>query len=105
MKTIDDNVSHMQKTVVRDCGGANMVSESAVATKGGGKDTEIAVADEERTKCDVEGPEKIKPNLNGDMLNIGLLVLLYVLQGIPIGISAAIRTYVQNKKISYGQQV
>lgn len=46
----------------------------------------------------------IKPNLKGDRLNVALLVLLYMLQGVPVGISFAIRTYMQNMKVSYIQQ-
>lgn len=46
-----------------------------------------------------------KPNLKGDKFNLALLILLCTLQGIPLGISVAIRTYMQNRKISYVQQV
>jgi len=58
---------------------------------------------DDKTSSDVQ--KDIKPNLKGDWPNVALLVLLYMLQGIPIGISLAIRTYMQNKKVSYGQQV
>lgn len=74
----------------------------------GGKVMEVTIVDgKERPNrnVDIPDPTKVKPNLKGDMLNVALLVLLYTLQGIPIGISSAIRTYVQNKKVSYGQQV
>lgn len=73
----------------------------------GVKDMEDVVVDRERSNRvgESQARVKVKPNIKGDMLNIGLLVLLYTLQGIPIGISSAIRTYVQNRKISYGQQV
>ncbi|XP_060865918.1 acetyl-coenzyme A transporter 1-like isoform X2 [Metopolophium dirhodum] len=57
---------------------------------------------EDKTSSDVQ--KVIKPNLKGDRLNVALLVLLYTLQGIPIGITLAIRAYMQNKKVSYGQQ-
>uniref|UniRef100_A0A2S2QWK0 Acetyl-coenzyme A transporter 1 n=1 Tax=Sipha flava TaxID=143950 RepID=A0A2S2QWK0_9HEMI len=73
----------------------------------GEKEMEVTgVDDKGRPNRNVENPERtrVKPNLKGDMLNVALLVLLYTLQGIPIGISSAIRTYVQNKKVSYGQQ-
>lgn len=58
---------------------------------------------DDKTSSEVQ--KDIKPNLKGDRLNVALLVLLYTLQGIPIGISLAIRTYMQNRKISYVQQV
>ncbi|XP_025202719.1 acetyl-coenzyme A transporter 1-like [Melanaphis sacchari] len=51
-----------------------------------------------------EAQTDIKPNLKGDRLNVALLVLLYMLQGVPIGISFAIRTYMQNMNVSYVQQ-
>ncbi|XP_022175893.1 acetyl-coenzyme A transporter 1-like [Myzus persicae] len=57
---------------------------------------------DDKTSSEVQ--KDIKPNLKGDRLNVALLVLLYTLQGIPIGISLAIRTYMQNRKISYVQQ-
>jgi len=47
----------------------------------------------------------VKPKLKGDKLNLVLLVFLCTLQGIPMGISLAIKTYMQNKKVPYIQQV
>lgn len=47
----------------------------------------------------------LEPNLAGNKINVALLVLLYSLQGIPVGISIAIGTFIQNSKISYIQQV
>lgn len=58
---------------------------------------------DDKTPSEIQ--KDIKPNLKGDMLNVALLVLLYTLQGLPIGISLAIRTYMQNRKVSYVQQV
>jgi len=46
----------------------------------------------------------VKPKLKGDKLNLVLLVFLCTLQGIPMGISLAIKTYMQNKKVPYIQQ-
>jgi PAT family acetyl-CoA transporter-like MFS transporter 1 len=82
-------------------------TESVEAMKGEKEMEVTGVDDKGRPNRNVENPERtrVKPNLKGDMLNVALLVLLYTLQGIPIGISSAIRTYVQNKKVSYGQQV
>lgn len=43
-------------------------------------------------------------NLKGDYGNIVFLLLLYVLQGIPIGLSTAVPLLLQNRKISYSEQ-
>lgn len=43
-------------------------------------------------------------NLKGDYGNIAFLLLLYVLQGIPIGISTAVPLLLQNRKVSYSEQ-
>lgn len=46
-----------------------------------------------------------KSNLEGDKANIALLFFLYTLQGIPLGLSAAIPMILQNHGVSYKQQV
>ena len=43
--------------------------------------------------------------LYGDRGNIALLFFLYLLQGIPLGLSAAVPMLLQNRKVSYKQQV
>lgn len=43
-------------------------------------------------------------NLKGDEMNIFLLLFLYTLQGIPLGLSAAIPMILQNRGVSYKQQ-
>lgn len=43
--------------------------------------------------------------LNGDKCNIAILFFLYVLQGVPLGLSSAIPMYLQNRGVSYRQQV
>lgn len=43
-------------------------------------------------------------NLKGDYGNIAFLLLLYVLQGIPIGLSSAVPLLLQNRKVSYSDQ-
>lgn len=40
----------------------------------------------------------------GDYGNIAFLLLLYVLQGIPIGLSSAVPLLLQNRKVSYSEQ-
>lgn len=46
-----------------------------------------------------------RSNLKGDRGNIALLFFLYTLQGIPLGLSAAIPMILQNRGVSYKQQV
>lgn len=43
-------------------------------------------------------------NLQGDYGNIAFLLLLYILQGIPIGLSTAVPLLLQNRKVSYSDQ-
>ncbi|XP_060851932.1 acetyl-coenzyme A transporter 1-like [Rhopalosiphum padi] len=46
-----------------------------------------------------------KPNLDGDRLNIFLLILLYTIQGFPIGISTALPLILQSKEmVTYKDQ-
>lgn len=45
-----------------------------------------------------------RTNIRGDEKNILLLFFLYTLQGIPIGLSAAIPMILQNRGVSYKQQ-
>lgn len=44
-------------------------------------------------------------NLKGDWGNIALLFFLYTLQGIPLGLAGAIPMILQNRGVSYKQQV
>lgn len=44
-------------------------------------------------------------DLRGDWGNIAILFFLYLLQGIPIGLAAAIPMLLQNRGASYKQQV
>lgn len=46
-----------------------------------------------------------KHSLDGDGMNVLLLFFLYTLQGIPLGLSFAIPMILQNKGVSYKQQV
>jgi len=45
-----------------------------------------------------------KANLEGDYYNVALLLLLYILQGIPLGMAGSLPMILQNKNISYKQQ-
>lgn len=47
-----------------------------------------------------------KPNLDGDRLNIFLLISLYIIQGFPIGVSTALPLILQSKEmVTYEDQV
>lgn len=47
-----------------------------------------------------------KPNLKGDWLNFYLLLLLYIMQGLPFGVSTALPILLQSRKVvSYQDQV
>jgi len=47
-----------------------------------------------------------KPNLKGDWLNFFLLLLLYTMQGFPLGLTSAIPILLQSQNdVSYQDQV
>lgn len=48
---------------------------------------------------------KVVPSTKGDILNIAILLFLYTLQGVPLGLSAAIPITMQKKHITYTEQV
>lgn len=51
-------------------------------------------------------PPAAKPNLKGDWPNFSLLMLLYTLQGMPLGLVSAIPILLQsNKNVTYQDQV
>ena len=60
------------------------------------------------TKCkkldDKKDTDHETSNLEGDYANVLLLLLLYVLQGIPLGLAGSIPMILQNKNVSYKQQ-
>lgn len=47
----------------------------------------------------------VVPSTVGDQLNIAILLFLYTLQGVPLGLSAAIPIIMQKKHITYKEQV
>lgn len=48
----------------------------------------------------------VKPNLKGDWWNFFLLILLYTIQGLPLGLAIALPIILQSqKRITYGEQV
>lgn len=48
---------------------------------------------------------KAAPGTKGDRMNIAILLFLYTLQGVPLGLSAAIPITMQKKHITYKEQV
>ncbi|CAI6366795.1 unnamed protein product [Macrosiphum euphorbiae] len=65
-----------------------------------------------RNRVDLEGcegtcskPTSEKPNLDGDWFNFYLLIILYIIQGIPVGLSGALPIILQSKKmVTYEDQ-
>jgi PAT family acetyl-CoA transporter-like MFS transporter 1 len=73
--------------------------------KGAGRDvrdSSVTLEDGNRT-----GNRRVEEGgyVKGDEWNIAILFFLYVLQGIPLGLSSAIPMYLQNRGVSYRQQV
>jgi len=63
--------------------------------------------DEEEVLIEQEEEEEMateKKGVAGDERNIAVLLFLYVLQGIPLGLAAAIPLILTNKNVSYKQQ-
>jgi len=63
-------------------------------------------------RVELEIPENVndvaltKTNLKGDWINFFLLLLLYTMQGLPLGISGAMTILLQSKKnVTYKDQV
>lgn len=65
------------------------------------KQTEIS---EENKSQKIVCDDHVKSDLSGDYGNIAILLLLYLLQGIPLGITLAIPILLQNKGVSYKEQ-
>lgn len=57
----------------------------------------LLIADDEHSKEECS-------DIRGDRCNIAILFFLYLLQGIPIGLTAAIPMLLQNRGVSYKQQ-
>lgn len=52
-----------------------------------------------------EAVETGRSNIKGDEINIAVLLFLYTLQGIPLGLAGAVPMLLQNRGITYTQQV
>lgn len=68
---------------------------------------------QEETEAMEEGPEvaliehesTAVSDIKGDEKNIAFLLFLYLLQGVPLGLCSAIPMILQNRGVSYKQQV
>jgi len=55
---------------------------------------------------ELEDATMAKTNLKGDWINFFLLLLLYTMQGLPLGIASAMSVLLQSKKnVTYKDQV
>lgn len=54
---------------------------------------------------DMGDKKELETNIKGDEKSIAILFFLYLLQGIPLGLTSAIPMYLQNRGVSYKQQV
>lgn len=73
------------------------------------QDAKSGNEDDENNKINVEyhvaaPEEEEESNLKGDYRNVAILLFLYILQGIPLGISSAVRILLQNRGVSYKEQ-
>jgi len=61
---------------------------------------------EQETPEDIKDVTLTKTNLKGDWINFFLLLLLYTMQGLPLGIAGAMSILLQSKKnVTYKDQV
>jgi len=54
--------------------------------------------------ADGVSPGSMRKGLEGDYMNIGLLLVLYTLQGVPMGMSMTMDLILQEKKLSFEEQ-
>ena len=80
----------------------NLRNRAIPEMSGEDEDEELLIQedDEEENEDKVE----IKSGVAGDERNILVLLFLYILQGIPLGLAAAIPLILTNKNVSYKQQ-
>ena len=60
--------------------------------------------DREAAAVEEENEADEKPSLAGDWANLGLLLLLYTLQGVPMGLASSVTLILQEKSVSYRDQ-
>lgn len=64
------------------------------------------MAEDELDKFEVTpDPMTTKSNLKGDWKNFFLLIMLYTMQGLPLGLAITFPIILQTKKVSYREQV
>ena len=77
--------------------------KSAARRRGGGLEPgELAAAERAREAAD-DAPSEA-PDLTGDWGNLLLLLLLYTLQGVPMGLASSVQLILQEKSVSYADQ-
>ena len=64
-----------------------------------------SVEDEELLENGDAAGDHSQSNIKGDEINIAVLLFLYTLQGIPLGLAGAVPMLLQNRGITYTQQV
>lgn len=67
-------------------------------------DDDLSIGMVSDTHHDDKEPLCSRTGLRGDYCNICLLLLLYVLQGIPLGLAAAVPMMLQNRGVTYAAQ-
>ena len=60
--------------------------------------------DDDKEKDQERADQHEDSNMKGDYTNIAILLFLYLLQGIPLGISSAVPILLQNRGVSYSEQ-
>ncbi|KAG5680973.1 hypothetical protein PVAND_010447 [Polypedilum vanderplanki] len=65
------------------------------------QDQEHQLTIKEEEKEQQEEEEEEESDLRGDYGNVAILLFLYILQGIPLGISSAVRILLTNRGVSY----
>ena len=64
------------------------------------EEVEALLAQEDSESCEVK-VKKGSSKFGGDGQNIAVLLFLYVLQGIPLGLAAAVPLILTNRQVSY----
>ena len=63
------------------------------------EEVEALLAEEDSETCEVR--VKSSSKFGGDGQNIAVLLFLYILQGIPLGLAAAVPLILTNRQVSY----
>lgn len=68
------------------------------------RDNKNDVAEDQDQNQNPHDEEEEESDLRGDYGNVAILLFLYILQGIPLGISSAVRILLTNRGVSYKEQ-